>query len=949
MFSCLQPTLCKIMGPYSTAIYTNLAAISGVGSTTALVGTGSDDTVWKNRELAITKYDPTDPDNCYTSWTAGMIYPKGATLCDGIIYQCEDPATCGVYVPGATGSEIAWSELNGATVPASQTKTYDYYARDRTYGYGDFAISRQDQQTYKCTNDTSGACQNNPPAGSQYWTPLVVKALNPSDMPTVYGGWIAAYRYQAGYLVGISTADTVYECTTETFCQYHPTEDAKGAFGWTATFYRIPDDANSNTPPTIYYDASSPHQWLDDDVALYNGQYYRCNSAVSCRCDDDITTCAAAWSAITISNGVAANTMQEYATICQVREQGKLYDLGAVVCTAKENANAWDNVYQCTNTRGCELTPGVNQEWEITRRRGTITESVTVVAAFDFEWDVPYAQGDYVVYMDQLYECTSNRGLCVFFPPDITDWASIANDGFALDDKYDFQAFGASQPYTLVTDKAYGDLTEVTIDRSEVIKVDYFASLTFIDDYAGYHWFVADEEACVMSQTVKCVAEDLCNFTPPYAVNNTDGSAWEPTGYLCEYNTTYPEAVFCDFMIDDDPSSLPAMLPGDIVCDDSKLPEITWYTCREAGAGGYNCTQFSPITHADTDEIASAWYVNTTVEDLQLFVPNDMWYASEADLTLDCYDWKDATDKYSDFPYVFQLADIACDLGMVFECIDSSLCQTTRPSEDQAGAVWFSLPYKEDVQQPAFVPQMDCSEFELLYPYLLEDAVCNEYGDLFKCREPIQCAFSYPSYYDELVWELIDPVYVTYVEAANVTEVNCTTYDAVLNGAKTGNFSLGEVVCDADRAWSCTYVKNCNKFSPQYSYDNELRGWELTALRANVDYTYEDTVFASVALANLTDCVPEGIISSVAPQVSSTAIWTSPASPTGFTVTDGVVCATSEPEQLVVRASLYNVGTFNFEDNDEDYAAVYEDALDAYYSTLYTAAGVNEANLKADE
>jgi len=144
MFSCLDVALCKIMGPYATTMYTNLASIGGVGTTTALVGTGSDDTVWKNRELAIAQYDPTNPDNCYTNWTAGMVYVFGATLCDGVIYQCADATRCGIDVPGATGTEATWAIMDNVSVPSSQTKTYEYYDRTTTYSYGDFAISRTD-------------------------------------------------------------------------------------------------------------------------------------------------------------------------------------------------------------------------------------------------------------------------------------------------------------------------------------------------------------------------------------------------------------------------------------------------------------------------------------------------------------------------------------------------------------------------------------------------------------------------------------------------------------------------------------------------------------------------------------------------------------------------------------------------------------------------------------
>jgi hypothetical protein len=129
-----------------------------------------------------------------------------------------------------------------------------------------------DQQTYKCSNSTAGNCQNNPPAGSEFWTTLVVKALNPADMATVYGGWLSSYRYRKGYLVGFATSDAVYECTTETFCQFHPTEDSNGALGWSNTFFRVP--TVTPNPPVIYYDASTPHQWLTGDKVIYNSVYY---------------------------------------------------------------------------------------------------------------------------------------------------------------------------------------------------------------------------------------------------------------------------------------------------------------------------------------------------------------------------------------------------------------------------------------------------------------------------------------------------------------------------------------------------------------------------------------------------------------------------------------------------------------------------------------------------
>jgi hypothetical protein len=239
-------------------MYASRASLSAVGGTTSLISTSDDTSVWKNREIAIAKYDPTDPNNCYTNWTEDMTYPMGATLCDGIIFTCLDPALCGKFVPGSGNASNVWSTLEGATVPASQTKTYEYYTRTATYGIGDFAISRIDQKTYKCINAEEGNCQNNPPAGSEYWTILVVKALNPAELGIVYNGWSAQNRYQSGDLIGFSTTDTVYKCLFEAFCQYHPTEDSNGAIGWESTFFRVPDGVAENTPPKIVFDGTKP-------------------------------------------------------------------------------------------------------------------------------------------------------------------------------------------------------------------------------------------------------------------------------------------------------------------------------------------------------------------------------------------------------------------------------------------------------------------------------------------------------------------------------------------------------------------------------------------------------------------------------------------------------------------------------------------------------------------
>lgn len=217
MFACLNANLCKMMSPYDTEVFTNYAAfVSGV-TETALVSTATSGSVWYNRQSGIAKYNATDPDNCFTAWDEGKTYPKGATLCDGVIYQCEDSANCGLYVPGSSEAEAYWTELTSLAVPASQEKTYEYYSKTSTYSYGDFAISR-DQLVYKCVADSQN-CTNNGPGANDYWAPLVVKALNPSGIDSsIYKDWESYYRYQAGDLVADSSADNVYECQLESFC-----------------------------------------------------------------------------------------------------------------------------------------------------------------------------------------------------------------------------------------------------------------------------------------------------------------------------------------------------------------------------------------------------------------------------------------------------------------------------------------------------------------------------------------------------------------------------------------------------------------------------------------------------------------------------------------------------------------------------------------------------------
>jgi hypothetical protein len=198
-----------------------------------------------------------------------------------------------------------------------------------------------------------------------------------------------------------------------------------------------------------------------------------------------------------------------------------------------------------------------------------------------------------------------------------------------------------------------------------------------MEEYAGYHWFTTGEVACVTGQTATCVDEAICNSIAPYIEANGDGTAWNSNGFVCDYNDTYPEPTWCTYMMDMDTAEMPAILPYDIVCDQTQLPTVVIYTCNPAWEGGLNCTQFNPLTHTNIDEVALAWNITNTTEDVMMMVPVGSWWMDyESELTMECYDWLSATDPDSDRPYIFLIADYACDIGMVFECVDSQTCNT---------------------------------------------------------------------------------------------------------------------------------------------------------------------------------------------------------------------------------------------------------------------------------
>lgn len=60
----------------------------------------------------------------------------------------------------------------------------------------------------------------------------------------------------------------------------------------------------------------------------------------------------------------------------------------------------------------------------------------------------------------------------------------------------------------------------MSTDREETVGVSSFSSYAFIYEFAGYHWFTAGEDSCLMGQTFTCVDESLCNRNPPYSSSN---------------------------------------------------------------------------------------------------------------------------------------------------------------------------------------------------------------------------------------------------------------------------------------------------------------------------------------------------------------------------------------------------------------------------------------------
>lgn len=140
-------------------------------------------------------------------------------------------------------------------------------------------------------------------------------------MPTCYGEWNSTYRYQVNDLIGFNSTNEVFECLTSSLCQYNVTTDS-GSLGWSSTFYRVPEGAEMNVPPTIYFDGSEAHQWIAGDIAKVGSTYYTCGDAIGCRCAADITTCPS-WTVATMDGTeIAANTMDELASICQVQVAG---------------------------------------------------------------------------------------------------------------------------------------------------------------------------------------------------------------------------------------------------------------------------------------------------------------------------------------------------------------------------------------------------------------------------------------------------------------------------------------------------------------------------------------------------------------------------------------------------------------------------------------------------
>jgi len=205
------------------------------------------------------------------------------------------------------------------------------------------------------------------------------------------------------------------------------------------------------------------------------------------------------------------------------------YDSGNFVCTTNSVVDVANNgydqfVWRCGSETLCNgVQPAEDTAWFLTRNKGQITgwESADY---YEFELDWPYAYGEIVMFLDQMYSCIDNRGNCGFYNPGET---------FTT---FTFEGYEIFYPWADVTDKIVGDRiyknasnTQSCLNYSAALD-QYSASLSPLE---GFHYFIVDEYACVDEFAWKCVDNTLCNSVFPNY--DTDRTGWVLQPLFAEY------------------------------------------------------------------------------------------------------------------------------------------------------------------------------------------------------------------------------------------------------------------------------------------------------------------------------------------------------------------------------------------------------------------------------
>lgn len=449
--------------------------------------------------------------------------------------------------------------------------------------------------------------------------------------------------------------------------------------------------------------------------------------------------------------------------------------------------------------------------------------------------------------------------------------------------------------------------------------MDWWASTYYREAWGGYYVFADSEHTCADGQAYTCVDSSICNSVPPYSNDNDDGSAWLTAGSWCFYEdeaSIYYESVNCTYTFENATDFV--FLPGDTICSiGADLVTMVVYECKARSEGGANCTTYSPlVTSVSADDMASAWNVTEFTDSVYMEfhdVSEDWWYEDDASLyEVECYDWKEAVDPYSEFPYNFREYDYACDAGIVWECIDVTQCNLIQPMNDTAETVWFALPFFESPEQPEWVEDVDCVLWEEGYPFMWFEPVCDFYGSLFYCSDVTNCPWVEPNYYDWFVWEVDEESYATIVDGDSTIEtVNCEDYWSLVDySGLNDTFTQGDIVCEGDRAFVCAQEGICNSMSPTYAMFEGLPGWELMKAYANVQYgddSWDEEFDLTVDAKNA--CTKSDMLKTELTKSDGSSVWPAESDvSTEIQYINGQICGQDEVHINAINAAFIGEG-----------------------------------------